>query len=277
MTTIAALRRHSDNLAQRWLRTGAGGDHARTDPSSYHQSQPATATLNNNLDHQAKLLSGPAHHRPARRPPRTLARTFPVSQIPIAPAALSVPNTRGFVLWRLSDAGRRWMPHGLHSPASETLHNCGLMRRSNSASISITSSARANSIGGISRPSALGRLELDIALGCGGEDFELLSHGRSSRLHVGDHGLNPTRQSYSPATSTAKPATSSSERAVRASTSAGKLFAGGLYHQVAPERSDDSKSRAAGTNCRARYRELPKPCRQYRLQTRSRTSLRLAA
>ena len=30
----------------------------------------------------------------------------------------------------------------------------------------------------------------DIAIGCGGEDFELLSHGRSSRLHVGDHGLN---------------------------------------------------------------------------------------
>jgi hypothetical protein len=55
MTTIAALRRHSDNLAQRWLRTG--GDHARTDASSHHQSQPETATLNDNLDHQAKLLS----------------------------------------------------------------------------------------------------------------------------------------------------------------------------------------------------------------------------
>jgi hypothetical protein len=54
MTTIAALRRHSDNLTQRWLRTG--GDHARTDPSSHHQTQPATATLNDNLDHQAKLL-----------------------------------------------------------------------------------------------------------------------------------------------------------------------------------------------------------------------------
>ena len=54
MTTIAVLRRRSDNLAQRWLR--AGGDHARTDASSHHRTQPATATFNDNLDHQAELL-----------------------------------------------------------------------------------------------------------------------------------------------------------------------------------------------------------------------------
>src|SRR6202011_4743688 len=54
MTKIAALRRHTDYLAQRWLRNG--GDRARTEASSHHQSQPATATLNDNLDHQAKLL-----------------------------------------------------------------------------------------------------------------------------------------------------------------------------------------------------------------------------
>ena len=54
MTTIAVLRRRTDNLAQRWLRTG--GDHARTDASSHHQSQPETATLNDNLDQQAELL-----------------------------------------------------------------------------------------------------------------------------------------------------------------------------------------------------------------------------
>ena len=54
MTTIAVLRRRSDNLAQRWLRTG--GDHARTDASSYHRNQPATATFNDNLDQQAELL-----------------------------------------------------------------------------------------------------------------------------------------------------------------------------------------------------------------------------
>ena len=54
MTTIAVPRRRSDNLAQRWLRTG--GDHARTDASSHHRTQPATATLNDNLDQQAELL-----------------------------------------------------------------------------------------------------------------------------------------------------------------------------------------------------------------------------
>ena len=53
MTTIAVLRRRSDNLAQRWLRTG--GDHARTD-ASHHRTQPATATLNDNLDQQAERL-----------------------------------------------------------------------------------------------------------------------------------------------------------------------------------------------------------------------------
>ena len=54
MTTIAVLRRPTDNLAQRWLRTG--GDHARTDASSHHRTQPATATLNDNLHQQAELL-----------------------------------------------------------------------------------------------------------------------------------------------------------------------------------------------------------------------------
>ena len=54
MTTIAVLRRRSDNLAECWLRTG--GDHARTDASSHHRTQPATATLNDNLDQQAERL-----------------------------------------------------------------------------------------------------------------------------------------------------------------------------------------------------------------------------
>ena len=54
MTTIAVPRRRSDNLAQRWLRTG--GDHARTDASSHHRNQPATATFNDNLDQKAEQL-----------------------------------------------------------------------------------------------------------------------------------------------------------------------------------------------------------------------------
>src|ERR1700694_6009170 len=51
MTTIAVLRRRSD-LGPRWARTG--GDHARTDASSHHRTQPATSTFNNNLDQQAE-------------------------------------------------------------------------------------------------------------------------------------------------------------------------------------------------------------------------------
>jgi hypothetical protein len=57
MTTIAVLRQRS-HLGQRWLRTG--GDHARTD-ASHHRTQPATATLNDNLDQQAELLLSTGH------------------------------------------------------------------------------------------------------------------------------------------------------------------------------------------------------------------------
>jgi hypothetical protein len=54
MTTIAVLRRRNDNLAQRRLRTG--GDHARAHAPSRHRSKPATATFNDSLNHQSKLL-----------------------------------------------------------------------------------------------------------------------------------------------------------------------------------------------------------------------------
>jgi hypothetical protein len=54
MTTIALPLRHSDSLAQRWLRTGR--DHARSDASSRHRSQPATAAFYDSLDQQAELL-----------------------------------------------------------------------------------------------------------------------------------------------------------------------------------------------------------------------------
>ena len=52
MTTIAVPRQRS-HLGQRWLPTG--GHHARTDVS-HHRAQPATATLNDNLDPQTELL-----------------------------------------------------------------------------------------------------------------------------------------------------------------------------------------------------------------------------
>jgi hypothetical protein len=54
MTTTAVARRRSDNLAQRRFRTG--GDHARADVPSRHRSKPATATINDSLNQQAKLL-----------------------------------------------------------------------------------------------------------------------------------------------------------------------------------------------------------------------------
>ena len=54
MTTIALPRRRRDSFAQRWLRTG--GDHARADAPSRHRSKPATATFNDNLNHQVELL-----------------------------------------------------------------------------------------------------------------------------------------------------------------------------------------------------------------------------
>jgi hypothetical protein len=54
MTTIAVLRRRTDNLARRWWRTG--GDHVRAGASSRHQSKSATATFNDSLDRQPQLL-----------------------------------------------------------------------------------------------------------------------------------------------------------------------------------------------------------------------------
>jgi hypothetical protein len=53
MTMIAVLKRCTDNLAQRRLRTGA--DHARADAPSRQLRIPATDTLNNSLNHQPEL------------------------------------------------------------------------------------------------------------------------------------------------------------------------------------------------------------------------------
>ena len=54
MTTIAVLRRRSDNLARRGLQTG--GDHARPEAPSRHRSKPAAATFNDSLNQQPDLL-----------------------------------------------------------------------------------------------------------------------------------------------------------------------------------------------------------------------------
>jgi hypothetical protein len=54
MTTIAVLRRRTDNLARRWLRTGR--DHARAGASSHQPSPAAMAACYDNLHHQAERL-----------------------------------------------------------------------------------------------------------------------------------------------------------------------------------------------------------------------------
>jgi len=54
MTTIAVPRRCSDNLAQRWSRADT-----RSDVSPHHQSEPTTATFNDNLEQQTQLLLSP--------------------------------------------------------------------------------------------------------------------------------------------------------------------------------------------------------------------------
>jgi hypothetical protein len=56
---------------------------------------------------------------------------------------------RGFVLWRLSDAGHR--AHGTVVHGRHPKHNSGLMRRSKTACYSMTSSARASSVDGNSK------------------------------------------------------------------------------------------------------------------------------
>ena len=71
MTTIAVPRRSSDNLAQRWSRADT-----RSDVSPHHQSEPTTATFNDNLEQQTQLLLSPVRHQPAQRALRTRASTF---------------------------------------------------------------------------------------------------------------------------------------------------------------------------------------------------------
>jgi hypothetical protein len=78
LTTIALPRRRSDSFAQRWLR--AGGDHARADAPSRHRGKRATATFNDNLNHQVELLP------PASRVINLLKRLCTHALTPSAPA-----------------------------------------------------------------------------------------------------------------------------------------------------------------------------------------------
>jgi hypothetical protein len=87
---IAVLRRRSD-LGQRWLPTG--GHHARTD-ASHHRTQPAPATLNDNLDQQTELLL--SARRVINRPPVDVARLSMAG--PLLYRLVRHPLVLGFIL-----------------------------------------------------------------------------------------------------------------------------------------------------------------------------------
>src|SRR5450759_670817 len=73
------------------------------------------------------------HARQRRRPMHSwvsvaITHLFSRAQIPIAPAARPRATSRGFLPWRLSDAGPSLGVRGSvrHRPASETLHSLRL-------------------------------------------------------------------------------------------------------------------------------------------------------
>ena len=106
-----------------------------TGRSHPHPSNPTTWTADRadiGRDRRARSHASPRPPRSLRRPTRRAPRSSPAPtrppavgnhQIPIAPKVASGP--RGFLPWRLSDAGpqRRSLP--LDRPASETLHTSG--------------------------------------------------------------------------------------------------------------------------------------------------------
>jgi hypothetical protein len=106
---------------------------------------------------------------------------YPHRSNPHSPAARSrhrlIDRSRGFLPWRFSYAGPRACGTVRDGPASENLHNSGLVRRSKQQPYSITSSARASSIGGTSRPSAFAVLRLIAS-----SNFVGCSIGRSEGL-----------------------------------------------------------------------------------------------
>ena len=97
-------------------------------------------------------FNGVAYHHPPR-PPRPN---------PHSARSTTAATSRGFLPWRLSDAGPTLGVRGhlRHRPASETLHKTGRERSQQKRSYSITSSARIRNASGISRLIALAALRL---------------------------------------------------------------------------------------------------------------------
>jgi len=69
---------------------------------------------------------------------------------------------RDFVLWRFLAAGRQsaWSDHRCRQPKTCTMHNTGCEQVQQKSSYSMTSSARASSVAGTSRPIALAAFKL---------------------------------------------------------------------------------------------------------------------
>jgi hypothetical protein len=91
MTTIAVLKRRTDNLAQRRLQTSA--DNARADAPSRKLSIPAIGTLKQQFQPSTQAMAAcQPRNQPPPRTRRSRAHTFRIRQIPIAEcAAFSAP------------------------------------------------------------------------------------------------------------------------------------------------------------------------------------------
>src|ERR1700689_3611793 len=121
---------------------------------------PRLALLSLDLHCAMQLLPiaiQPLGSSPARSLPKQafngLRQQTVCTEIPIASNAPPCHTSRGFLPWRFAYAGPRVRRTTFTGPASANLHNGRLMHRIKRRLYSITSSARADNVGGTSRPS----------------------------------------------------------------------------------------------------------------------------
>ena len=107
MTATTGLRPRRVDLASCWSSTGCQSRSLNcavrpsTQACNRHTQRPSQPSIPAAVACLSRYCS-------RRGPSRSFAHTFGVSQIPIAKAAAPPPTTaRGFVPWRLSDAGQR--------------------------------------------------------------------------------------------------------------------------------------------------------------------------
>ena len=201
LAPVSVLRwphgRHRDIPARRLAALSAGGIHRRNQdrhimirsvrgnipvvPFCFAASRPAMTMLavappgTTDLVDQSPLRdagsadrdrpTGSPHRRPLPRETVNAPRQQAASvEIPIASDAPPRHTSRGFLPWRFAYVGPRVAPRHLHGAAIRKPSQIG-----SGVFYSITSSARARSAGGISKPSALATLMLitnSILFGC---------------------------------------------------------------------------------------------------------------